>query len=51
MVKCEFCKEKLAATFLNKPLGIVVKDEKGQRRWVCSACHRGKTKEELLTAM
>jgi len=51
MVKCELCKEKIPETFLNKPLGTVIKDAKGKKHWVCSACQKGKTKEQLLGAL
>ncbi len=47
-MKCEICKEKLEETFLHKPLGTVVKDAKGKKRWVCSACQKGKAKDEIL---
>ncbi|MBR9692977.1 hypothetical protein GOV07_03545 [Candidatus Woesearchaeota archaeon] len=48
MVKCDVCKEKLQSTFLNKQLGTVIKDSKGKKHWVCQACQKGKSKEELL---
>ncbi len=50
-MKCEICKEKLEETFLHKPLGTAVKDAKGKTHWVCSACQKGKTKDELVTAL
>ena len=50
-MKCELCKERLDVTFLAKPVGTAVKDAKGKQRWVCAACQRGKTKEELLNAL
>lgn len=48
-MKCAICKEKIEETFLKKLLGTVVKDAKGKKHWVCSACQKGKSKEELLT--
>ncbi|MBW3002117.1 MucR family transcriptional regulator [Candidatus Woesearchaeota archaeon] len=48
-MKCEICKNKIGETFLNKPLGTYVKDEKGKRHIVCFECQKKlKTKEELL---
>ncbi|MBW3012061.1 hypothetical protein KY311_02670 [Candidatus Woesearchaeota archaeon] len=47
-MKCEICKEKVNETFLNKPLGTYVKDEKGKRHLVCQNCQRANTKKELL---
>jgi len=49
-MKCELCKEKIEETFLHKPLGSAVKDEKGKKRWVCSGCQKGKSKPELLAS-
>jgi len=48
-MKCEICKKKIGETFLNKPLGTYVKDEKGKRHIVCFECQKKlKTKEEIL---
>ncbi|MFT4297681.1 MAG: hypothetical protein ACMXX5_00635 [Candidatus Woesearchaeota archaeon] len=40
MVKCEICKEKMGETFLNKPLGTCIKDDKGKKRLVCNECQK-----------
>jgi len=48
-MKCEICKNKIGETFLNKPIGTHVKDEKGKRHIVCFECQKKlKTKEEIL---
>lgn len=48
-MKCEICKNKIGETFLNKPIGTYVKDEKGKRHIVCFECQKKlKTKEEIL---
>jgi hypothetical protein len=47
-MKCELCKQAIEETFLKKPLGTAVKDAKGKKRWVCSACQKGRTKQEIL---
>ncbi len=51
MAKCDLCKQKLGTTFLNKSLGTVIKDAKGKQHWVCKACQKGKSKDELLKAL
>jgi len=50
MAKCEKCNKKIEQTFLQKPLGTIVKDAKGKKHMFCSNCQRGKSKEELLAA-
>ncbi|MBD3303833.1 hypothetical protein GF343_01700 [Candidatus Woesearchaeota archaeon] len=48
-MKCEICKNKVGETFLNKPLGTYVKDEKGKKHILCFECQKKlKTKEEIL---
>ncbi|MBW2965129.1 hypothetical protein KY363_06745 [Candidatus Woesearchaeota archaeon] len=48
-MKCEICKKKIAETFLEKPIGTYVKDEKGKKHTVCSECQRRfSSKEEIL---
>lgn len=46
-MKCEICKEQLPMQYLDKPLGTVVKDQKGKKRWICNSCqakfHNDKT--------
>ncbi|HII71779.1 TPA: hypothetical protein HA265_03415 [Candidatus Woesearchaeota archaeon] len=39
-MKCEICKSKVQETFLNKPIGTVVKDKKGKKHTVCSGCQK-----------
>ncbi len=51
MPKCDLCKEKLQQTFLNKNLGTMLKDAKGKKHWICKNCQKGKSKEEMLTAL
>ncbi|MBT3537334.1 hypothetical protein HN933_05935 [Candidatus Woesearchaeota archaeon] len=51
-MKCEICKNKLDETFLNKPIGTYVKDEKGKRHLVCSNCQKElNSKEKILKAL
>jgi len=49
--KCEVCKEKIGVTFLQKILGVVVKDKKGKQHYFCSTCQQklGNNKEDLLS--
>ena len=48
-MKCEICGSKMAETFLEKAVGTVVKDAKGKKHWVCSACQsKLKAKDALL---
>lgn len=37
-MKCEICKSKVQQTFLEKPIGTYVKDEKGKKHLVCGEC-------------
>ena len=39
-MKCEICKNKMAETFLEKPVGTHVKDAKGKKHLVCFDCQR-----------
>ncbi len=39
-MKCEICKSKIETTFLGKIDGTVVKDAKGKKHNVCSACQK-----------
>ena len=46
---CEICKVEIPVFYLEKKSGGVVKDAKGKKRWVCSACQsKHLTKDELL---
>jgi len=48
-MKCEICKEKIDSTFLKKMLGTVVKDKKGKKHNICSACQKKfKNKDQIL---
>lgn len=48
-MKCEICKNDSGATFLEKPLGTFVKDERGKERFVCSSCQKTlRTKDKIL---
>jgi DNA-directed RNA polymerase subunit RPC12/RpoP len=49
-MKCELCKKAIEETFLKKILGTVVKDEKGKKHYVCSACQKiVGSKDEILS--
>jgi len=48
-MKCEICNQKIEEIFLNKILGTVIKDKKGKKHYICSACQKNNTKEEILT--
>jgi hypothetical protein len=37
-MKCAVCSTKIPTTFLEKVLGAYVKDAKGKKHLVCSAC-------------
>jgi hypothetical protein len=52
-MKCDICKKKVGETFLNKPLGTYVYDEKNKKRLVCFECEsRYKSdKTKILEAM
>lgn len=45
--KCAVCSGKVETTFLQKPVGTYLRDEKGKRRLVCSACQARLSVEEL----
>ncbi|MBN1793271.1 hypothetical protein JW826_06320 [Candidatus Woesearchaeota archaeon] len=45
-MKCDLCGSRIETTFLNKPVGTYVKNEKGKKKLVCSHCQRsGRIKE------
>jgi hypothetical protein len=51
-MKCEVCKSKIETTFLGKIVGTVVKDAKGKKHHLCSACHRKlRAKKEMLASL
>lgn len=51
-MKCEICKEKVNVTFLKKPVGTYIKDNKGKKHIVCNNCQRKlKSKEDILNAL
>lgn len=39
-MKCSMCNEKIEETFLGKILGTYIKDGKGKKQAVCSACQK-----------
>lgn len=39
-MKCEICKKEIKKTILNKPVGTVIKDEKGKKHFVCADCQK-----------
>jgi uncharacterized protein with PIN domain len=48
-MKCEICNAKISETFLEKPKGSYVKDEKGKKHTVCFECQKKfPTKQQLL---
>ncbi len=50
IMKCSICKKKIEETFLNKPLGTMIKDDKGKRHNICFECQKrfNNDKEEML---
>jgi hypothetical protein len=48
-MKCDICGTKVETTFLKKPLGTFIKDEKGKKHIVCKNCQASlKTKEQII---
>ncbi|MBD3249870.1 hypothetical protein GF336_07525 [Candidatus Woesearchaeota archaeon] len=48
-MKCAICSKNIKETFLKKPLGTIIKDEKGKQHYICSECQkRLNTKENIL---
>ena len=48
-MKCEICAQELGTLYLDKPVGTVVKDDKGKKHWVCNECQeKFQSKEEQL---
>jgi len=47
-MKCEICNKKISETFLNKPIGTYVKDEKGKKHAVCDECQKKFSKKEEI---
>ena len=48
-MKCEICEKQVQTMYLEKPLGTVVKDEKGKRHWLCNVCQsKFQSKEQAL---
>jgi len=43
-MKCDLCKEKVGATFLNKPLGTYIGPKK---KLVCQNCQKNNSIEEI----
>lgn len=39
-MKCEICKNKVAETFLKKPIGTFIKDKKGKKHLICFECQK-----------
>ena len=52
-MKCDLCKNEIKQTFLEKPIGTFVKDEKGKKHPVCFECQRklGNSKERMLESI
>jgi hypothetical protein len=49
-MKCAICKEKVEETFLKKPLGTYIKNEKGKKYLICQKCQKAvdNIKEKML---
>ena len=39
-MKCEICKNKVAMNFLEKPIGMYVKDKRGRKHVICRDCQK-----------
>ncbi|HLD19459.1 MAG TPA: hypothetical protein VJB90_05635 [Candidatus Nanoarchaeia archaeon] len=51
-MNCELCKKKVSTTFLEKPIGTYIKNEKGKRILICFECQKKfKTKKEIIDAL
>jgi len=51
-MKCELCRQEIQTTFLDKVKGTYIKDEKGKKHLVCSACQaKAESKEELISKL
>ncbi|MBS3109333.1 hypothetical protein J4227_02295 [Candidatus Woesearchaeota archaeon] len=52
-MKCAICKTEIQETFLKKPVGTFIKDKKGKKHLVCSACQKkfSNDKEKILTTI
>ena len=52
-MKCEICGKKIAETFLNKPKGTYIYDDKHKKRLICFECEsRYKSdKQKMLEAI
>lgn len=49
MAKCAICQAKIQETFLNKPLGTYIYDEKHKKQLICFDCQKKYlTKEEQI---
>ena len=48
-MKCKICNQKVSKTFLDKPIGTYVKDEKGKLHIICNQCQsKFESKQEIL---
>jgi len=48
-MKCEICRKNVEETFLKKPIGTYVKDEKGKKHMICFECQKKfRTKDAVL---
>ena len=48
--KCEFCKEEIKTTFLNKIAGTIIKTGEGEtskKHYICSSCQK-EHKDDLV---
>ena len=52
-MKCDICRNEIKETFLKKPIGTFVKDEKGKKHPVCFECQKklGNDKEKMLESI
>ncbi|MFH1439349.1 MAG: hypothetical protein ABIG89_02205 [Candidatus Woesearchaeota archaeon] len=52
-MKCGLCKKKMGETFLNKPLGTYIYDEKHKKKIICFECQSNfkNDKANMLSSM
>jgi len=45
--KCAICNNKVELTFLQKPLGTWMRNDKGKKKLICQNCQKTSTDQEL----
>ena len=50
MAKCAICKKNVETTFLDKPAGTIIYDDKNKKQMICSNCQKavGNDRKKLL---